>query len=123
MHGDPTQRRSCRFVTGQEVEGGPGEVDRSILSIELHLLERGVMQRNIEAAPDCRCSASFEHVERGVETFDLQSPCPQIKEWIAVAAAEFKGRFTRPLDELRVGLGLERFGAEMPVQLCHALAE
>ena len=97
----------CRVVVGQQVERGPGQIDRRIATAEVHRLERGVMEDHVETPRGRPRSAALEHVRRRVEALDVQTTRSQIENGIAIAAAELERRLTRQRHEPGVWLGVE----------------
>ena len=51
-----------RLIVREEVEGGAGEVDRSVLAAQFHRLECGVVQRYLKVASGRRGPEPVEHV-------------------------------------------------------------
>ena len=131
---DPLQGPASRRVIDDEVERCSGKEDRTESPADVHVLDRRLMQHNVEV--ECRgaLTTTVEHVRRRIETLDIEATTPEFEYRIGrcspLAATTATSPFAKYVLAMSTfqhdGLDLyyERHGspAGVPVVLLHGLS-
>jgi len=105
--GDPLERSAGRVVVGDQVERGPGQIDRTIGPRQGQVLHALAVGDDLEARDVGSGVAAVEHVLRRIDPVDVDAASDKFEKGPVIPAAEFQGRLPGVTDELQIAAGIE----------------